>query len=237
MPCMHGMCINAFKCRANLLRLPGHLAWLKAEADHAACLVSEGGGLSQGLPPLSRHPPCQPRLHRRLCRAAPLQRPAVSGARVASAIHSLWLSMLLFVAVLQDDAAPAWYATIEPNGAPPGPLVALDPAFWELVAPDAAVSVLAQANYSFAHEAPVWLPETRQVGGRRQRSPAGEPRPPPSCLPRLSVLPPPLPLCSLPRYTSKRLFCPCSSLACSSSSSPTASQTAPAASPRSTSSS
>ena len=96
---------------------------------------------------------------------------------------------------LQDDAAAAGKGTIEPNGAPPGPLVALDPAFWELVAPDAAVSVLAEANYSFAHEAPVWLPKTRQVGRRQWRGVRGQ-------LPQLACCPLPGRLEGLPmRWT------------------------------------
>jgi hypothetical protein len=92
---------------------------------------------------------------------------------------------------LRDDAAAAGKGTIETNGAPPGPLVALDPAFWELVAPDAAVSVLAEANYSFALEAPVWLPKTRQVGRQQWRGVRGQ-------LPQLACCPLPGRLEGLP---------------------------------------
>ncbi|KAL4421524.1 hypothetical protein ABPG75_010815 [Micractinium tetrahymenae] len=63
----------------------------------------------------------------------------------------------------RKDNAAAGNLTLLNNAPAGSPLVALNPAFWELVDPDAAVEVLAAKNYSFAHEAPVWLPETQQL--------------------------------------------------------------------------
>lgn len=59
------------------------------------------------------------------------------------------------------------------NSAPGSGLVAWHEAFWELVDPGAQLEVLAEKDYRFAHEAPVWLPDINQVQqsalGTRQR--------------------------------------------------------------------
>jgi hypothetical protein len=58
------------------------------------------------------------------------------------------------------------------NSTPGSTLVAWHEAFWELVDPSAQLEVLAEKDYSFAHEAPVWLPDTNQVGHCVERTPA-----------------------------------------------------------------